>query len=194
MTICWKHASQRKVKHHNISRLNLRFLYAWLKKSKYVSFIYSFIYLFIHSFTPAISIAPHQVIYYSEALPTTARIGPTVLEFHAQAHRQLQVKDLSNVPTWRLGLHDQVQKVPDPSIHMYTTPSSLFATHLRVTSHMIFRPSCVANCHAFLDPSVPLNVMCFIDSRFLNSHNCRSQLFGPQDDFVCNTILVVNSY
>src|SRR6218665_3400760 len=29
---------------------------------------------FIHSFIPAISIAPLQVLYYSEALPTTARI------------------------------------------------------------------------------------------------------------------------
>ena len=26
----------------------------------------------------------------------------TVLEFHAEAHRQLQVKDLPKVPTWRL--------------------------------------------------------------------------------------------
>src|SRR6218665_1610175 len=30
--------------------------------------------LFIHSFIPAISIAPLQVLYYSEALPTIARI------------------------------------------------------------------------------------------------------------------------
>src|SRR6218665_3937058 len=30
--------------------------------------------LFIHSFIPAISIAPLQVLCYSEALPTTARI------------------------------------------------------------------------------------------------------------------------
>src|SRR6218665_2698447 len=30
---------------------------------------------FIRSFIPAISIAPLQVLYYSEALPTTARIG-----------------------------------------------------------------------------------------------------------------------
>jgi len=30
---------------------------------------------FIHSFIPAISIASFQVLYYSEALPTTARIG-----------------------------------------------------------------------------------------------------------------------
>src|SRR6218665_720408 len=30
---------------------------------------------FIHSFIPAISIGPLQVLYYSEALPTTARIG-----------------------------------------------------------------------------------------------------------------------
>jgi len=28
----------------------------------------------IHSFIPAISIAPLQVLYYSEVLPTTARI------------------------------------------------------------------------------------------------------------------------
>ena len=28
----------------------------------------------LHSFIPAISIAPLQVLYYSEALPTTARI------------------------------------------------------------------------------------------------------------------------
>src|SRR6218665_3326271 len=31
-------------------------------------------YSFIHSFIPAISIAPLQVLYHSEALPTTARI------------------------------------------------------------------------------------------------------------------------
>src|SRR6218665_1870470 len=31
-------------------------------------------YSFIHSFILAISIAPLQVLYYSEALPTTARI------------------------------------------------------------------------------------------------------------------------
>src|SRR6218665_811697 len=31
-------------------------------------------YLFIHLFILAISIAPLQVLYYSEALPTTARI------------------------------------------------------------------------------------------------------------------------
>jgi len=32
----------------------------------------SYYYSFIHSFIPAISIAPHQVHNYSEALPTTA--------------------------------------------------------------------------------------------------------------------------
>src|SRR6218665_125931 len=34
----------------------------------------SFIHSFIHSFIPAISIAPLQVLYHSEALPTTAKI------------------------------------------------------------------------------------------------------------------------
>ena len=33
-----------------------------------------YLYSFIHSFIPGISIAPLQVLYYSEALPTTAWI------------------------------------------------------------------------------------------------------------------------
>src|SRR6218665_3341900 len=40
----------------------------------YIHNIKVYIYIFIHSFIPAISIAPLQVLYYSEALPTTARI------------------------------------------------------------------------------------------------------------------------
>src|SRR6218665_2862959 len=56
---------------------------------------------FIHSFIPAISIAPLQVLYYSEALPTTARIL-YISEFHAEAHRQLQVTDLPKVAPWWL--------------------------------------------------------------------------------------------
>src|SRR6218665_987573 len=32
------------------------------------------VFSFIHTFIPAISVAPLQVLYYSEALPTTARI------------------------------------------------------------------------------------------------------------------------
>src|SRR6218665_3552795 len=39
---------------------------------------------FIHSFIQTISIAPLQVHYYSEVLPTDS-----VSEFHAEAHRQL---------------------------------------------------------------------------------------------------------
>src|SRR6218665_1441166 len=35
----------------------------------------------------------------------------TVSEFHAEAHRQLQVKDLPKVPTWRLELESN----PRPS-------------------------------------------------------------------------------
>src|SRR6218665_2892126 len=57
-------------------------------------------YSFIHSFILAISIAPHQVHYYSEALPTTARI--LCRSFTPKRHRQLRVKDLLKVPTWRL--------------------------------------------------------------------------------------------
>src|SRR6218665_2907486 len=42
---------------------------------------------FIHSFIPAIFIAPLQVLYYFDYSTDT------VSEFHAEAHRQLQVKD-----------------------------------------------------------------------------------------------------
>src|SRR6218665_886301 len=53
----------------------------------------------IHSFIHlAISIAPLQVFYYSEALPTTARI--LYRSFTPKRHRQLQVKDLPKVLTW----------------------------------------------------------------------------------------------
>src|SRR6218665_124192 len=52
------------------------------------------------SFIPAISIAPLQVLYYSGALLTTARI--LYRSFTPKRHRQLQVKDLPKVPTWQL--------------------------------------------------------------------------------------------
>src|SRR6218665_3257199 len=51
--------------------------------------IHSFIYSFIHSFIPAISIAPPQVLYYSEALPTTARIGVSRRSAQATAGKGL---------------------------------------------------------------------------------------------------------
>jgi len=47
-----------------------------------------------HSFIHSISIAPLQVHHYSEVLPTL----DTVLEFHAEAPRQLRVKGL---PKWQ---------------------------------------------------------------------------------------------
>jgi len=68
------------------------------------------VYTYIYSFIPAISIAPLQVLYYSEALPTDYSTD-TVSEFHAEAHRQLQVKDLPKVPTWRL----ERESNPQPS-------------------------------------------------------------------------------
>src|SRR6218665_2714604 len=45
--------------------------------------------------------------YSAPSSPLLLRGAPdystdTILEFHAKAHRQLQVKDLPKVPTWRL--------------------------------------------------------------------------------------------
>src|SRR6218665_281849 len=58
------------------------------------------VHSFIHLFIPAISMVPLQVHYYSEALSTTARI--LCRSFTPKRHRQLRVKDLPKVPTWRL--------------------------------------------------------------------------------------------
>ena len=59
------------------------------------SFIHSF-----HSFIQAISIAPLQVHYYSEVLRTQHRCWVRVNT--PKRKRQLRVKDLPKVPTWRL--------------------------------------------------------------------------------------------
>ena len=55
---------------------------------------------FIYSFIKAISISPLQVHYYPEALPTQPRI--LCRSFTPKRHRQVRVKDLPKVPTWRL--------------------------------------------------------------------------------------------
>src|SRR6218665_2033151 len=59
--------------------------------------IHSFIHSFIHS----------GHFYSAPSSPLLLRGAPdystnTVSEFHAEAHRQLQVKDLPKVPTWRI--------------------------------------------------------------------------------------------
>src|SRR6218665_1286259 len=65
------------------------------------TFVSSFICIFIHSFI-------HSGHFYSTpSSPLLPRGAPdystdTVSEFHAEANRQLQVKDLPKVPTWRL--------------------------------------------------------------------------------------------
>ena len=55
----------------NIAHLQLLLGKLFFFSSKIITFEHT---SFIHSFIPAISIAPLQVLYYSEALPTTARI------------------------------------------------------------------------------------------------------------------------
>ena len=53
--------------------------------------------LFIHS--GHLYSAPSSPLLHSGAPDYST---DTVSEFHAEAHRQLQVKDLPKVPTWRL--------------------------------------------------------------------------------------------
>ena len=94
--------------------------------------IHSFI--FIHS---AISIAPLQVLYYSEALPTTARI--LYRSFHAEAHRQLQVKVKVKDPTWQLERESNpAQLVPPVESHRLnqgaTTSHSIGPDHSNVVT------------------------------------------------------------
>src|SRR6218665_2480035 len=72
------------------------------------SFIHSFIYSFIHS--GHFYSAPSSPLLLRGA-PGYSTDRPTVSEFHAEAHRQLQAKDLTKVPTWRL----ERQSNPRPS-------------------------------------------------------------------------------
>src|SRR6218665_1905747 len=76
----------------------------WVKcrfSKGYVLVMYMLSCQFIHSFI-------HSGHFYSApSSPLLLRGAPdystdTVSEFHAKAHRQLQVKDLPKVPTWRL--------------------------------------------------------------------------------------------
>jgi len=63
------------------------------------------LYSFIHSFIHDIFIAPLQVHYYSEVLPTQHRYCAGISHRSATAcDRQLRVEDLPKVPTW--GTHD----------------------------------------------------------------------------------------
>ena len=70
-----------------------------------------------HSFIPDISIglAPLQVHYYSEGLPHWYCVGVNT----PKRYRQLQVKDLSKVPTWCLEWDSNVRpsgwKAPIPT-------------------------------------------------------------------------------
>jgi len=72
---------------------------------------------------PAISIAPLQVLYYSEALPTTARI--LYRSFTPEAHRQLQVKDLPRVLKWQLELESN----HDPPVESHRLNQGATTSH-----------------------------------------------------------------
>src|SRR6218665_1070153 len=87
---------------------------------------------YIHSFIPAISIAPLQVLYYSEALPTTARgycIGVS-----RQSAQATVGKGLAQGPymaaragveptTLRLRAVDSTKEPPCP-VPIYTVPKT----------------------------------------------------------------------
>ena len=92
----------------------------------------------IITFIPDISIALLSVHYYSEALPITALIG---LLYHTpERYRQLRVKDLPKVLTWRLvrysNLRPSGRKAPN-------LPLSLHSSHL---SRLCFSLSELAGC------------------------------------------------
>src|SRR6218665_2983413 len=83
-------------------------------------------YPFIHSFIPDISIVPLQVHYYSQALPTTASIGYCVGVNTPKCCRQLRVKDLPEVTTWRLEWDSNLR------------PSRCKAPNLPLSHHALF--------------------------------------------------------
>ena len=105
------------------------------------SFILSF--SFIHPFIQGISIAPLQVNYYSEALPT-ARI--LCRSFTLKRRRQLPVK----VPTWR----PERDSNPRPfGLKVPNLPMTHHASHVHVTvfTRVYFYPA-VPFHHLLVDP------------------------------------------
>ena len=100
------------------------------RRSRYLRLIFSA--SFIHLFIPDISIAPLQVHYYSEALPT--QHGYCVGVSRRKRHRQLRMKDVCKDVAARAGFEpttlrstgiDSNNEPPRPN--MVVTPSlSLF--------------------------------------------------------------------
>src|SRR6218665_445284 len=98
----------------------------------YVSFMtphHHLLYVFIHSFI-------HPGYFYS-APSTTQRRSHTARilcrSFTPKRHRQMRVKDLSKVPTWRLErdlnprlLGRKATNLPCPSIALYTLLTCIF--------------------------------------------------------------------
>src|SRR6218665_812286 len=103
---------QRSIVHHRCS--------GFPENTLIFEFCNQLIYLLIHS--------GH---FYSAPLsPLLLRGAPdcstdTVSEFHAEAHRQLQVKDLPKVPTWRL----ERERTHDPPVESYRLNQGATTSH-----------------------------------------------------------------
>ena len=84
---------------------------------------------FIHS---AISIAPLQVLYYSEALPTTERI----LYRSFTPKRTGNCRKRSKVPTWRLS----GSRTQDPPVESYRLNQGATMSHLPLKNWELMTP------------------------------------------------------
>src|SRR6218665_4054848 len=97
----------------NVYNVYMAILYIRIVSCRISKFIYivpltvetTYMYSFIHSFIHSFIYSGH--FHSASSSPLLLRGAPcyitnTVSEFHAEAHRQLQAKDLPKVPTWRL--------------------------------------------------------------------------------------------
>src|SRR6218665_3641869 len=94
---------------------------------------------FIHSFIHSFIQSGH--FYSAPSSPLLLRGAPdystdTVSEFHAEAHRQLQVKDLPKVPTWRLE-RESDPPVESNLLNQYATMSNTKSMSHQINSHDI---------------------------------------------------------
>ena len=135
----------------------------------------------VHSFIWAISIAPLQVHYYSEALPTARILWRS---FTPKCQRKLRVKDFPKVPTWRLERDFAVELAYNSSVTYKPSWSPLAFMQVKIPRDTT-RPNCgllplvpwiyhpVQQQHSSRSCSLALNLTLFKHLFYTSIHQIR---------------------
>ena len=122
---------------------------------------------------------PLQVHYYSEAIPTTA-LRVFVGVNTPKRYRQLQVKGLPKVPTWRLESDSNLKALNLPLSHVVSqcvvdvvTSIPCHVFHVVMCRLLWAGDSSLLKLHSYCN--------CFLSEFFLLSHAAATWLFPPKN-------------